>query len=104
MRNAARGRKKTVRRRPSYLLGPSLGEAKPSPQPHWWRFGLRIRDAPRGVWLGTTPGRKGDRNGTRPTLDRYKARPSDLGIDTKIPPSSPWAFRRRTAPRGGNPA
>ena len=54
-------------------------------------------------WLGTTPSRKAGRNGTRPTPDRYKVRRSDLGIDTKIPPSSPWALGRRTAPRGGNP-
>ena len=94
-----------MRGRPCYLLGPSLVEAKtPRPNPSGDASACAFHDAPRGVWLGTTPSRKGDRNGTRPTLDRYKARPSDLGIDTRIPPSSPWALGRRTAPRGGNPA
>ena len=99
-----RPRQKTVRGRPCNLLGPSLGEAKtPRPNP---LLALRLVHSRRSArrWLGTTPSRKGGRHGTRPTPDRYKARPSDLGIDTKIPPSSPWALRRRTAPRGGNPA
>ena len=92
-----------MRTQPFNLSGPSLGEAKPSPQP---TDGARLARSRRSArrWLGTTPSRKGDQNGTRPTLDRYKARPTDVGVDTKIPPSSPQALGRRTAPRGGNPA
>ena len=91
--------------RPCSLLGPSLGEAKPPrPSPTGGASACAFTTLREAFGWGTTPGRKGGRHGTRPTPDRYKARPSDLGIDTKIPPSSPWALGRHPPPWGGNPA